>query len=347
MRDLLALAAAAALLASPLSAREMPAGYYGVNHDFVWTADKDIPGLVAALKQSGAQAVRVPIRWTVVEPERGKWQWEKVDSVIRRLRAADIEILPVLMSVPAWASGVDPDKTEGFWDCYAPKDIADWAEFARRCVYRYRKHIRYWEIWNEQNGQDFYKPMPDAPTYVRLLKSAGEAIRREDPSATVVLGGLQMNGIIPNPWHPVKVEDFLQKIYDAGGRPHFDIVNIHPYVTTAADQGPAYCARLVRDTVDVMKRNGDAAKPLWITETGTYTGQGVTEDMQAELLRGIYRELRRIPEVKAVYWFTLRDYPAAITGGEHTMGLMAADGRRKPAFAAFQDAVKQAARPRG
>jgi len=51
--------------------------------------------------------------------------------------------------------------------------------------------------------------------------------------------------------------------------------------------------------------------------------------------------------VKAAYWFTLRDYPAAITGGEHTMGLMAADGRRKPAFYAFQDAAKQAARPGG
>ena len=94
-------------------------------------------------------------------------------------------------------------------------------------------------------------------------------------------------------------------------------------------------AKLVRGTVEVMKRNGDAAKPLWITETGLPTGSGVTEQMQAEHLNGIYRELSAIPEVKALHWFCLRDYPKSICGGEDTMGMIAVDGRRKPAFEAF------------
>jgi len=151
-----------------------------------------------------------------------------------------------------------------------------------------------------------------------------------------VLGGLQMNGIIPNPWSPIKIENFLQKIYDAGGKPYFDVVNIHPYVTAAKTEGPAYCAKLVRGTVEVMKRNGDAKKPLWITETGLPTDSNVTEAMQAEHLRGIYRELGAIPEVKALFWFTLHDYPHSICGGEDTIGMIATDGRRKPAFDAYK-----------
>jgi len=73
------------------------------------------------------------------------------------------------------------------------------------------------------------------------------------------------------------VENFLQAIYDAGGRPYFEVVNIHPYVLATREQGPAYAGKLVRDTVLVMRKNGDQHKPLWITETGLATGNGVTK----------------------------------------------------------------------
>lgn len=311
----------------------------GVNHDFVWTEDKDIPGLIQAMKDAHVKSVRMGIRWTSVEPERGKWVFDKPDRVVKQLRAAKIDILCPLMSVPAWASGVKPEEVKGFWDCFAPKDMKDWEEYVRRVVGRYKNDIHHWEIWNEENGADFYRPVPDAPTYVRILKTAYKAAKSADPKCTVVLGGLQMNGIIPNPWAPLKVENFLQKIYDAGGKPYFDVVNVHPYVLSTANEGPAYCAKLVRGTVEVMKKNGDARKPLWITETGLPTGGSVTEQMQAEHLKGIYRELSAIPEVKALYWFELRDYPKAICGGEESMGLLATDARRKPSFDAYSKAA--------
>ena len=323
-------------VASPVCAAARSRLLLGVNHDFVWTDDKDIPGLIQAMKDAHVQSVRLGIRWVTVEPERGKWSFDKVDSVVSQIRAAKIDVLCTLMSVPAWASGVDPKGVKGFWDTFAPKDMADWEEYVRRVVGRYKGDIHHWEIWNEENGEDFYKPMPDAKAYVAILKSSHTTIKKVDPKATVVLGGLQMNGIIANPWSPVKVTDFLRKMYDAGGKPYFDVVNVHPYVLSTPNEGPAYCAKLVRGTVEVMRKNGDAAKPLWITETGLPTGNGVTEQMQAEHLKGVCRELSAIPEVKAIYWFSLRDYPNPICGGEDSMGMIAVDGRRKPAFDAFE-----------
>ena len=50
-------------------------------------------------------------------------------------------------------------------------------------VGRYNSRIRTWEIWNEQNGQDFYKPMPDAEQYVEILKPAYQTVRKVDPTA--------------------------------------------------------------------------------------------------------------------------------------------------------------------
>jgi len=179
---------------------------YGINQDFVWTPDAEIPALIQAMKDAHIQAVRIAIRWTTVEPERGKWNFTKVDSVVHALHEAGIVILPTLMSVPAWASGVKPAGVKGFYDSFPPQRMEDWQEYVRQVVFRYRKEVRFWEIWNEENGADFYKPQPDAAHYVSLLKTAHDTIKSIDPKATVVLGGLQLNGIIPNPWLTVKTE---------------------------------------------------------------------------------------------------------------------------------------------
>ncbi len=64
--------------------------------------------------------------------------------------------------------------------------------------------------------------------------------------------------------------------------------------------------------------------------------------MQAEHLAGIYRELARIPQVKAIYWFLLQDLDAPVSGGEDSMGLVATDGRRKPSFEALKAAIQTA-----
>lgn len=293
------------------------------------------------MKDAGVQAVRLPIRWITIEPERGKWDFTKVDQLARALRDARIELLPILMSVPPWASGINPAEVKGFPDTFPAKRVEDWQEYVRQVVMRYHKQVRYWEIWNEENGEDFYKPLPNAGEYVGILKAAYETIRAVDPKAQVVLGGLQMNGVIPNPWSPVKVENFLQKVYDAGGKPYFDVVNIHPYVLATKEQGPAYAAKLVRDTILVMGKNGDKQKPLWITETGLGTGNGVTEQMQAEHLTGIYQEMAKIAQVKAIYWFLLRDMDKSVCGGEDSMGLVSTNGRRKPVFEAFVKVAKQ------
>ena len=293
------------------------------------------------MKAARVQAVGLPIRWTTLEPERGKWDFTKVDRVVGALRDARNELLPNLLNVPPWASGVNPAEVKGFPDTFPAKRVEDWREYVRQVVMRYHKQVRDWEIWNEENGEDFYKPLPNAEEYVGILKAAHETIRAVDPKAKVVLGGLQMNGIIPNPWSPVKVENFLQKIYDAGGKPYFDVVNIHPYVLATKDQGPAYAAKLVRDTVLVMEKHSDAQKPLWITEIGLGTGNGVTEQMQAEHLAGICEEMINVPQVKAIYWFLLRDMDKSVSGGEDTMGLISTTGRRKPAYAAFVKAAKQ------
>ena len=257
----------------------------------MWTPDEQRAELVQAMKEAHVQAVRMPIRWTTVEPEREKWDFKKADRVVQALGEAKIEVLGLLMSVPSWASGASPKRSR---DSTMPCRLDRWktgrSMFARLCAAT-RKTFTTGKSGTRKTGRILYKPLPNAREYVGLLKAAHDAIKALDPKATVVLGGLQMNGVIPNPWSLVKVENFLQKVYGYAGRgPYFDVANIHPYVLATKEEGPVYAARLVKDTLRVMAKNGDAHKPLWVTETGIATGTTVTEQMQAQHLSGMYQE---------------------------------------------------------
>ena len=311
--------------------------FYGINEDLVWQPETDLPKVITALTDCCAESIRLPIRWTVIEPEKDRWEFSRVDSVIQAV-PPHVEILATLMSVPAWANGTTPGDVEGYFDAYPPKELEDWQRFVEKTVTRYKHRITHWEVWNEQNGIDFYRPMPDPAGYTRLLRSAYEAAKRADPRCRVVLGGLQMNGIIPNPWSPVKIPDFLEDLYKAGARPHFDICNVHPYVLP--NEGAGYMMRLVRDTLALMDRYGDSDKPLWITEVGCGINERDTAEDQARLLEDTFRLARQEPRIQRVFWFLLRDTKESILGPEDTMGLVTHDFQPKPAFHAFVKAVK-------
>ena len=330
----------AALLMAALSVDP----FVGINEDLVWTSDAELSRTVEALQTSGAQAIRIPFRWRVAEPERGMWVFDKMDRVVAAL-PKDMEILATLMSPPAWATGVDPAKCEGWFDAYPPKDLALWSAYVMKVVSRYKNRVKHWEVWNEENGVDFYRPLPDAMGYTALLRSAYKAAKKADPRCVVVLGGLQMNGVMANPWSPVKTPDFLEALYGAGARKWFDVCNIHPYVLPS--EGTEHMMEMIRDTFAVMERHGDRSKPLWITEVGCGLNSEITNEMQTKLLSDTYRVARTEPRIKRVYWFMLRDMENNLLGPEASMGIVKRDFTTKPVFEAFRGVVTDSSAKNG
>jgi hypothetical protein len=317
-----------------------PANFYGVNIDAPYPVEErsNYPKLVQALKDSGAGSVRMSIGWRYVEPRKGDRLWTPTDTALAAL-PKNVDILMLMLSTPDWASGVDAAKSVGWFDTYMPKNYDDWGNFFYDSVKRYRGRVKYWEVWNEENGVDFFRPMPDPKAYVRLLKTAYIAAKKADPECKVVLGGMQMNGVIANPWSPVKTPNFLEDVYKAGGGPYFDICNTHPYVLPS--EGAAHMMELTRDTRKVMAKYGDANKPLWLTELGCGTGNGTTIEDQAKLLATCYEAAAEYSGIDRLFWFTFRDFKQNILGPEASMGMIQYDWRRKPAFTAFQRLAAQ------
>ncbi|HMO57031.1 MAG TPA: glycosyl hydrolase [Roseiflexaceae bacterium] len=283
-----------------------------------------IPADVVA--QAGTGWAREDIHWFRIQPTPDTWDWSFTDRAIALLIQRGISIVAVIGHPPGWATPYRGDAASGV-SFYAP-DPQRFAAFTEAVVRRYGGYVKHWEIWNEPDNPHFWKPAPDAAAYALLLKWAAYGVRRADPHARIVLGGI-------NPFDT----HFLRIVAEEGAWNTFDILAIHPYVSPTAPEAGNLAA--ATDGVRaIMQQYGE--RPIWVTEIGWSSGRGdrdpigvTNEQDQANYLVRATLILWRAG-VERIFWYTLKDDPGNPYG-------IVAEGqgygdysRLKPAFYAFQ-----------
>lgn len=309
----------------------------GVNADLLWY-DLDAEAVSDVTTTCGASWLRLPMRWVAFQGANGDaaFNFASMDSAVNTARESNIEILGLLMSTPTWATGksegvdcggaIKDDGNRDVWcDAFPPTSDTDWVEYVTAVATHFKGRVRAWEILNEVNGCEFFRPSPDAEAYVHLLELAYDAIKGVDPAAIVVMAGLQENGVVVNPWSgaPCSAPDFLEALYDAGAAGHYDAVAIHPYWVPGGELWePTALTPLLQGTVDVMATHGDAA-PIWITELGLGANDG-----DADLAGFVEQSLEDVvafPQVETFFWFRVADLNAT-----EKWGLVEMDYAPKP-----------------
>ena len=227
--------------------------------------------------------------------------WAKYDNIVDLAEQFDIEIIARLSNPPSWSRAL-PDEESG--TLAPPDDFGDFADFAAVVAGRYRGRIHYYQLWNEPNGNDEWGLGDvDPEAFTELLCQAYEQIKQVDPQAVVLAGALTptlaMNGRNMNDLI------FLQRMYNAGAGKCFDIMSAQGYGlwSGARDQ------RLKPTVInfphnlllrDIMVRNGDSRKPIWISEMGwNVVPEGmearfgrVTEEQQARYTVEAYQRIQ-------------------------------------------------------
>lgn len=252
------------------------------------------------------------VNWETVEPEPGQYRWVDPDNIVDALGGYGLRILIRVHGTPTWA------RPEGTFLSYPPQDMTDFARFMQALAARYKGQVAAYEIWNEPNlNYEWGYLEPDPARYTALLQAAYQAVKGVDPNAMVISGGLATTG----EGSPTAMGDlrFLQGMYDAGARGHFDALGSHPY---AFGHQPDYedpwglsLARVVQQR-EVMVNNGDTETPIWITEAGwvlhtswnlvEHEAIAVDEAQQAEYLVRAYQKARdEWPWVQALFLFNL------------------------------------------
>jgi hypothetical protein len=347
--------AALASAATASTAGAVPATFWGVVPQATPT-----PEQLVRLKQGGVDSIRFPFLWSALQQQKGgAFNWSGIDEFVGGAAKAGIEVLPFLTGAPKWA--VPVNHRYGSPENLPVRTAAQksgWTTFVREAVARYgptgtywadnpevpRRPIRTWQIWNEPNFM-YFVAKPNPVEYGKLVKLSFSAIRGIDPAAELILGGLfsrpaeaNLNRRSPLAYFAA---DFLEQLYSStpGIKRMFQGVALHPYTATYKRLEP-----YVEEIRDVLKKNHDAGKGLWLTELG-WSSQSPRknnsfakgESGQATQLRGAFGVIkRRLSKwhIRRVYWFSVDDQPGSCNfcGGT---GLFAKGFQPKPAWKAY------------
>ena len=162
------------------------------------------------------------------EPHRAAWA--KYDHIVALAETHEMELIVRLSNPPAWTRAGGNDVGP-----YAPPDdYVDFGDFVSAVVGRYQGRIRYYQLWNEPNlTREWRSDQPISPeAYTELLTIAATAARAADPDVVIIAGALaatiDLDGTV-RPGRNFNDLLFLQRMYDAGAAPYFDIVAVQGY----------------------------------------------------------------------------------------------------------------------
>jgi PKD repeat protein len=291
------------------------------------------------IAEAGIEAVRLVLRWHLIQPDGSdKYEWENYDFLVALSRRYKVDLLPVIGYSSEWASRAK-DAASFEERISAPPLQADYAWFAYNAADRYKTEVRAWEVWNEPNLSQFWPPDPEPAAYANLLKQTYLAIKYADPQAVVVLGGLSNRE--DSPTMRYSPEEFLQVVYDQVGGSYFDVVGRHPY--TFPSEGTEHLIRRLDALRIVMIDNGDAEKPIWLTEYGAPTTpkSGITEEMQGKWLTQSFDALSSSNHATTIFWFVFKDEGDDPNDKWRNAGLVKRDYELKPAYRAYKDYIEK------
>ena len=226
------------------------------------------------VRQMGAPTIVEYFPWAYHEGEPGRFNWSHAEMRVDFARNQGLSVIARLGGlVPAWARvapGAPPAAGDQIVDTFLPEDFG---EYFYQFVSHFRGRVRAIIIWNEPNVTlewGFRRVDPEA--YARLLQIAYARAKAADPEV-LVLGGALAPTLEPEA-SELALNDllYLERLYTAGAGAYFDALAAHAYgLKFPPEEPPAADVlnfRRVELLREIMVRHGDAAKPIYLTESG-------------------------------------------------------------------------------
>lgn len=227
---------------------------------------------LSMVREMGAPWIVEYFPWAYLEPEPGRYAWDHADTVMAFAENQGLQVIARLGMVPAWARP-DPEDLETTATYLDAAHYDDFAAFVGVFVERYQDTLDEIIIWNEPNlSFEWGYREVDPAGYVALLEEVHPVAHSANPEVVVLAGALAPT--LEPPGSPAGLNDliYLQQMYDAGAASFFDALAAHTYgLGFAPDVAPDEALinfRRVELLREIMDANGDAQKPIYITEAG-------------------------------------------------------------------------------
>ncbi|MCY4064334.1 MAG: hypothetical protein OXG53_18335 [Chloroflexi bacterium] len=319
---------------------------YGINTFLEQEVERPkIEAMLRMIREAGFVWLRQEFPWEDLEVDgRGRYTdsrldrdgdgqpdtidtWLKYDQIVELTEAYSLRLMARLSNPPAWTRA-----NPAAGDRAPPDDLADFVNYATAVARRYQGRISHYQIWNEPNIYPEWGNNPIDPAgYVDLLCRTYRALKEVDPDIVVISGAIAPT-IALDGTRNLSDLVFLGALYDMGGGDCFDVLSAQGY---GLRSGPtdrrlrATSVNVARHSYyrDIMVRNGDAHKPIWLSEAAwnatldaelppeqisLYGAYGSVTDEQAARYMPIFYERiqQEWPWVgNVMYWFFTRKDP--------------------------------------
>ena len=287
---------------------------FGVDIHFTNAPDAEF----ARLGHLGLGLVRMDCRWVDVEKQKGFYNFSAYDNLTDKLAKIGARPLYILCyGNPLYDNGLSPA---------SPDAQLAFANFAAAAAARYANRGVIWEMWNEPNLIQFWKPKPDADAYARLAIQTAVAIHRADPHAVVVAPAT--SGQMPIA--------YLETVLSSGLLDDIQGVSVHPYRSSSPETtAPVY--DMLRGMIARYTSPGHSAPPVLCSEWGYSTySKGIPEALQAQYaLREYLTGLAS--GVSTNIYYDWKEDGTDPNNNEHHYGLVHPDLSAKPAYDAIVD----------
>jgi hypothetical protein len=142
-------------------------------------------------------------RWNEIQPyAKTSYNWTKMDREVNDALSLGINsiLLTIAPPTPTWAQNTSNPYPKWMGP---PKRIDDWGDFCGAVANRYKGYVDYYQIWNEPGWDSNAQAAKDGViylsgdceyTYLGLLRSAYQKIKKVNPQAYVIAGSL-MQGL--------------------------------------------------------------------------------------------------------------------------------------------------------
>jgi len=264
--------------------------------------------------QIGFEWHRGGVAWAGIEIRLWGYDfyWKEADEIVNGSVKSGVKTLWTLAFTPWWCSSKgNVSYEDDDYYTYPPKDMKAWYNFTKVIATRYKGKITSWEIWNEEDLSYFWKGSVEQ--YVELMKYAYMALKEVDENNTVVMGGLALGNAGTGSYNP----NFLEEFLELGGGKYVDVYAFHVYGDTLMER--------YEYMKNVLKKYGEEAKPIWVTEFGASTCDGCYSQLEQAIY--IISGLMKMRElgIENVMIYEMKDSGNNSREWEDNLGIFKAD----------------------
>ena len=200
--------------------------------------------------------------WAEIEPSRGTFHWDRLDTLINDGNTHGLRILLTLGMTPRWASS-EPDEPSPYGPSFPgasapPRSTADWKALVQGVLRRYAGRLESIEFWNEPN----YAFLIGRAHADATLLAAGTASARNSGVKVTTVGPALVGAFVP----------FFDSVAAFTGADHPEVFSMHSYASGPI--GPeALLPQLHQARAVLAQHRWQSA--IWITEVGYWVAPRV------------------------------------------------------------------------